>query len=266
MLRLRQLRWLACAELVDLALVADNLTEVRHAAGALVLASAVRPGAIHLVVDGELASGSKTWGPRMMVAALEVLARRPLTAPVVATRESRTLQLPAGAARGLLEENFGILRAALRGLADHLPATLPARIPDLLPEPLGFIERLMILRHQPAFAAASLDALAGLAQTSREVRFPSGTALVEGGQAAQATFVILDGAANGPRGELGPGHAIGALETLAGLPYPATIEARTPLRALETGAPAIFDVLEEQPDLGVAMLAGFAAALAGARG
>jgi CRP-like cAMP-binding protein len=262
---LRQLRWLACAELADLVLVAGNLIEARHAAGALVLAPAVYPGALHLVVDGELAAGTQTWGPRSVVAAVEVLARRPLDAPVIATRESRTLQLPAGDARDILEENFGLLRAALRGLADRLPAVPAACIPLPLPDPLGFVERVMILRGQLMFAGARLDALAGLAHGSHEVRFRPGMALATGGEPALASFVILDGVASGPRGELGPGDAIGVLETLAELPYPETIDARTSLRALETGAPAIFDVLEDHPDLGVAMLAGLASALAGAR-
>jgi len=261
---LRSLRWLACTELADLVLVADNLTEVRHASGALVLASEAHPGALHLVVDGELASGAHTWGPRSLVAALEVLARRPMIAPVIATCETRTLQLHAGDAREILEENFGILRAALRGLADRIPPIPAAHLPVSLPDPLGFVERLTILRRQLIFGGARLDALAGLAHASQEVRIARGMALVIGGRPAHASFVILDGVANGPRGALGPGHAIGALETLAELPYPATIDARTPLRALETGAAAIFDVLEDYPDLGVAMLAGFATMLAGA--
>lgn len=262
---LRQLRWLACAEVADLVLVAGNLMEARHPAGAIVLAPAIHPGTLHLVVDGELAAGTRTWGPRTVVAALEVFARRPLSAAVIATCETRTLQLPAGDAREILEENFGILRAALRGLADGLPVVPAARIPVPLSDPLGFVERLMILRHQLMFAGARLDALAGLAHGSHEVRFLPGMALAISGEPALASLVILDGVANGPRGELGPGHAIGTLETLAELPYPETIDARTPLRALETGAPAIFDVLEDHPDLGVAMLAGFAGALAAAR-
>ena len=261
---LRSLRWLACTEIADLVLVADNLSEVRHAAGALVLAAEVHPGALHLVVDGELASGARTWGPRSLVAALEVFARRPMLATVIATRETRTLQLPAGDAREILEENFGILRAALRVLAAGMPPLPAVHLPASLPDPLGFVERLTILRRQLIFAEARLDALAGLAHASQEVRIARGGALATEGEPALASFVILDGVANGPRGALGPGHAIGALETLAELPHSATIDARTPLRALETGAAAIFDVLEDYPDLGVTMLAGFATMLAGA--
>jgi CRP-like cAMP-binding protein len=64
---------------------------------------------------------------------------------------------------------------------------------------------------------------------------------------------------------LGPGHTIGALETLAERPYRATIDAATPVRALESSANAIFDVLEDHTDLGMAMLASFAATLSAAR-
>jgi CRP-like cAMP-binding protein len=263
---LRQFPWLGEAELPEVAMLAENLTEVRFAAGAVVAPAHARPPAVHFVVEGELANATRTWGPRTIVGALEVLAKRPLVQEVVAVRESRTLQLAETDVAEILEENFGVLRAALRGLAHGMPRTLARVIaPPPLADPLGFVDRLMLLRTQPAYGGARLDALAALAHASAEVRFAPGTQIVRLGEPAVASFVIIEGWLAGPDGDLGPGHAIAALETLADLPHPATLESRTAVRALESSAGAIFDVLEDHSDLGIAMLAGFAGALADLR-
>ncbi|MBV8757087.1 MAG: cyclic nucleotide-binding domain-containing protein [Deltaproteobacteria bacterium] len=259
---LRHIPWLADADLADLTLLAENLTELRHARGALVLPAGVRPPALHIVVEGELAAGAMTWAPHGIVGGVEVLARRPLRAAVIATRASRTLQLLSGDARELLEENIQLLRAALRALAGRVSEAPPPTVPSALGNPLGFVDRLLLLRDQSAYTGARLDALARLAHASREVQFPAGTPIVRAGEAARGSFVIVDGSAIGPQGELGPGHTIGALETLAEVPHPATITSRTPVRALETCAGTMFDVIEDHSDLGMAMLASFATTLA----
>jgi CRP-like cAMP-binding protein len=247
-------------------MLAENLSEARFTAGAIVATAHVRPPALHFVVEGELANASRTWGPRSVVGALEVLAKRPVVEEIVAVRETRTLQLAESDVAEILEENFGVLRAALRSLAHGMPRTHAQPVaPPPLGDPLGFVDRLILLRAQPTYRGARLDALAALAQASTELHLPPGTQIVRLGRPAESSFVIIDGIVTGPDGDLGPGTTIGALETLAELPYPATLEARTPVRALESSATAIFDVLEDHSDLGMAMLASFAGTLADLR-
>lgn len=263
---LRQFPWLHEAELREVTMLAENLTEVRFAPGAIVAPAQVRPPALHFVIEGELANATRTWGPRRIVGALEILAKRPIVEEVVAVRESRTLQLAEPDVGEILEENFGVLRAALRGLADGMPRTHARPVaPPPLGDPLGFVDRLILLRAQPTYRGARLDALAALAHASNEVRFAPGTQIVRFGEPAMSSFVVIEGALTGPDGDLGPGHAFGALETLADLPHPATLESRTAVRALESSAGAIFDVLEDHSDLGIAMLASFAGTLADLR-
>jgi CRP-like cAMP-binding protein len=214
------------------------------------------------VIEGELANATRTWGPRTVVGALEILAKRPIVEEVVAMRESRTLQLAEPDVGEILEENFGVLRAALRGLAHGMPRTHARAVaPPPLGDPLGFVDRLILLRAQPTYSGARLDALAALAHASSEERYAPGTQIVRSGEPAMSAFVIVEGFLDGPDGELGPGHAFGALETLADLPHPATLESRTMVRALESSAGAMFDVLEDHTDLGIAMLASVAADL-----
>jgi CRP-like cAMP-binding protein len=261
---LRHVRWLATAELPDLALLAENLTEVHFVAGQIVAPAGVAPGALHFIIDGEIGFDGRRWGPGAVVGGLEVLARRPLALALLATQNTRTLELPSADLFDILDDNFAILRAALRGLADLMPPPPPLVLPAL-GEPLGFVERLTLLRDQPTFRGAGLDALADLAHASQEVWFAANSAVVRQGDPAASAFVIVEGSLLGPDGMLGPGHTIGALETLAERPYRATLDAATPVRALESSANAIFDVLEDHTDLGMAMLASFAATLSAAR-
>jgi len=258
---LRHVRWLTAADLPDLALLAENLTEVHFAAGEIVAAAGVAPCALHFILDGEVGIDGRRWGPGSVVGALEVFARRPLTNSLLAIQDTRTLQLTSNDLFEILEDNFAILRAALRGFADGMPPPPPLISLPVLGDPLGFVERLTLLRDQPTFVGARLDALAELAHASQEVRFAAGSAVVRLGDPAISSFMIVEGTLIGPHGDIGPGHTIGALETLAERPYRATIEARTPVRALESSANAIFDVIEDHPDLGMAMLASFASTI-----
>jgi CRP-like cAMP-binding protein len=257
---LRHVRWLAATELTDLALLAENLSEVHFAAGQIVAPAGVAPCALHFILDGEVGFDGRRWGPGGVVGGLEVLARRPLAHALLATQDARTLQLASADLFEILDDNFAMLRAALRGLADGMPPPPPLAV-SALGDPLGFVERLTLLRDQPTFRGARLDALAELAHASQEVRFAATSAVVRDGEPAVSAFLIVEGTLVGPEGALGPGHTLGALELLAERPYRATIEATTPVRALETSANALFDVLEDHTDLGMAMLASFATTL-----
>ena len=285
-LALRKFPMFANAELGDLALLAENLAEASYPKGSVIALAGARPPALHLVLDGEIASipragrspsrstsgtGRETWGPLDVFGALEVLARRELAAPAVAARETRTLQLFSTDLTEVLEESFGVLRATLRVLAARVwqtaPPVLHADGDVPASDPLGLVDRLILLRRQPPFAGARLDAVAMLSHASDEVRFAAGDTIVRAGEAATTAYVVVEGSlrATDERGvehALGPGDAIGALETLAELPHAETIDALTPVRALASGATAIFDVLEDHTDLGLAMIASFARELA----
>ena len=266
------------AELAELVMLADNLGEATYVAGEIVAPAGVRLAAVHLVLEGAIAThapAQATWGPRHVFGALEVLARRELVTPAFAVGETHTLQLYSADVTEVLEENLGVLRATLRALAAGVatqaaPADPPP--PLGLPEnvPLGFVDRLLLLRRQPAFAGARLDALASLAHESEEVRFPAGTTLARAGEIATVAYVIVDGSvrARDDRGATrayGPGDAIAPLEALAELRHERTLEADTPVRALQCTAAAIFDVIEDHTDLGLAMIRTFASRLADAR-
>lgn len=270
-LALRQFPILRDAELGELALFAENVAEVTLSAGTVVATAGSRLDALHLVLDGEIAAvgaQNRAWRPRQVFGALEVLADRGISAHTVTTTETTTLQLLAPDVTEILEDSFGVMRAALRGLA-ALARTRLTRDRQVTPpavRSLGLVERLLVLRQQAAFSGAPLESLAALAHASEEVALPAGTLMTQVGETGTSSYVIIDGASHashvsGAARALGPGDEIGSLEILGRLPYDETIEVVEPLRALKIEAPRLFDVIEDHTDFGRAILAALAGQL-----
>ena len=273
LLHLRRFPLFGGAELGPLAVLAENVAESWYPAGA-VIAPPGRVEAIHLVLSGGIETGPARVGAREAFGWLDVLARRPLAAPAVAAGETRTLRLAASDLGELLEDNFGLLAVALRELAGRTlasrarsgPPHRPTPAAPPLPGPLGLVERMIVLRQRRPFTSARLDALAILAYESQETAWPAGHVVSRQGEPVRAAYFILDGElrvapAGAAPAALGPGGMVGVLETLAGERHGATITAVTAVRALEVSSTAIFDVLEDHADLGLAMLETFAGEL-----
>ena len=268
-LTLKQFPILCEAELGELAMFAENVTEAVLPASTIVASAGSRLGALHLVLTGEIATTRgrrQSWGPGQVFGGLEVLANREASATAMTTVPTTTLQLLAPDVMEILDDSFGVMLAALRGLAAAYVAAAPQRpractLPDRPPaDSLGFVERLMLLRQQPAFSAAPLESLVALAHASEEVALPAGTLVTRAGVTASSSCVILQGAssavgASGVPRRLGPGDAIGHLEALAGQPHQETIEVVEPMRVLKIEASRVFDIIEDHTDFGRAILA-----------
>lgn len=270
-LTLRQFPVLCDAELGELALFAENVAEVTLPAGTAVATAGSQLTALHLVLDGEItAVGAQrgAWRSGQVFGALEVLAGRGISVDAVTTMETTTLQLLAPDVTEILEDSFGVMRAALRGLAAQARMR-PARGRRMTPpvaRSLGLVERLLVLRQQTAFSGAPLESLVALAHTSEEVALSAGTVMTQAGDAGTSSYVIIDGASrarhvSGAARVLGAGDAVGHLELLGRLPYDETIEVIEPLRALKIEAPILFDVIEDHADFGRAILAALAGQL-----
>ena len=274
MLTLRQYPGFADAELSDLATIAQNVVERTFVAGAVVAVPHQRVAAMYMVLEGKLAAvGTRhEWGPRQLYGALEAIAGRAPVDRVVAVTPTRTLQLATGAFAEILEDNYSVLASVRRTLArrllvlDTAPITRSRALvePALAPSgPLGMVDRLLVLRGQLPFARNHLQALSTLAQASEELHFPARAPIVRAGDDPDGCVVILDGVARVRRVD-GPavataGSAIGALETLAELPYVSAVDAVTAVRALRVPSAALFDVMEDHTDFAI----GIASKLAG---
>lgn len=271
LLELGRFPLLGGAELAELATLAENVVERSYASGATI-AAPERPDAVHLILSGQIDAGPERFGAREAFGWLEVLAGRPLAARAVAVGETRTLRLAASDLGEILEDHSGLLSIALRELATRTlaagrlgPAVRHAAAPPIA-DPLGLVERMIVLRQRSPFTSARLEALAILAYESKETLWRAGELVTRCGDPARAAYFILGGdlrATSADHGTilLGQGGVIGVLESLAGLRHRHAITAETPVRALEIASTAIFDVLEDHPELGLAMLATFAGEL-----
>lgn len=263
LLTLRQVPGLADAALTELATVERNVREQRFARGAIVARPGTRLSAIHLVVEGRLASsdGMQLWGPKQLFGAFEVIAGRVAATEIRAEVPTRTLQLSAHDYLELLEDNHGLLASARRLLARRLLATghdgLPAR-PEIIdargPGSLGVVERMFVLRRHAPLAHGRIQAVSALAQAADEVRFPAHARLVEDGDAVSHLIVVLDGALRTSRGVLA-GGSIGALEILGEVVHDGPVDTLTPVHALRVPAAALFDVMEDHTDFALAIVA-----------
>jgi CRP-like cAMP-binding protein len=258
-LELRQFAMFERADLAELAVLAENVVERTFEATDLV-AGVDRLESLNLVMHGELGYGATQIRPRQVHGALEVAAGRSARMPTIARSRTRTLELAASDYLEILEDNFGLLHAVIRDLAARVlllgieprpHATIPSGT-------FGFVERMIVLRQLLPFVAGRLEPLAILAHAAVERRWPSGT-LVRSDH--DATLVVLEGSLRCGNKVIGVGHAVGALEVLAGVPNVATLEAITPIRALEIPAAAILDVLEDHTDFALAIMQALARAV-----
>lgn len=271
LMALRQYPGFADADLSELAVLAENVVEEDFAAGAIVT-RAGRVPSLHLVIEGRIQMGANSWGPRDLVGALEAMAGRHTTEPMVATADTRTLQLGAADFADILEDSFGLLTNVRRAMARsvlaarrHRNAFPPSR-PQLATAtigPLGLVDKLLVLRHQLPFASGRIHALAALAEATREVSWPVGAVITHTGDPATGSYLILEGAVRmrGLDRVAGPGDAIGALEMLGEVAHRESTEALTPVRALESPAVAVLDLTEDHTDLALAMVAALASEL-----
>ena len=266
-LTLRQFPGFDEADLSELAIVAENVVEQAFEAGEQVIAAGGAP-ALHLVIEGKLVGQTSrhTWSQHEVLNAIESMARRRAREPVVAEVPTRTLRLSAKDFAEILEDNFGFLSNVRRALARRLLAVTaaPAVTPiveevNALPETLGMVDRLIMLRTLMPFAKGRIEALAALAQAAEEIRIPANAQICLAGELATSVLILLEGSASCARSGaspliVGPGHAIGALETLGEVPFTATIRTLAAVRALRCPGAALFDVLEDHTDLALGMI------------
>jgi CRP-like cAMP-binding protein len=269
MLQLHRFSLFSGAELGELATVADNLVETVMPPGAVIVEAGARVPAMHMVLDGRIEAGGRTWGPREVFGELEVLAKRRHATTAVTAVKTRTLQLLSPDVSELLEDNFGLLLAELRGLARRFVDMRAGAMRRVVALPrtatFGLVERLIILRQQIPFAQSHLQALAMIAHASEEVLFQPSVVLARAGESATEALVLLDGqvvaSSSGVPVVIGPGTVVGDLEMLGGLAHTHTLESVTPVRALRTSEAALYDALEDHTDFGLAIITSFANAL-----
>lgn len=277
LLFMRQFPGFADAEVSELAVFAENATERRYPAGAVIGGPDQAP-AILMVVDGRLETrdARRTWHPRQGLGALEAIAGRRALEPVIAAVPTRTLEVAADDFRELLADNHSVLSGARTLLATRLleggrhascPAATGGPAAGGTSSSLDPLQRLQLLRRCVPLPGTFVQALAALARASNVELLEAGTAVQRRGERAEAMSILVDGAVrvtDPPRADAAttmPGHAFGQLETLAARAYASTVIAETATRVLRVPAVALTDIMEDHTDFALALMALMASAV-----
>lgn len=255
---LRQFAMLEGAALDEIATLAHNVVETELEPGTIVANAGVRVADVHFVLDGELGTSdrSRSWSHHELCGAACVVADCPAPQTIVAHTRTRTLRLAADDLHDVLEDNFGVLMAALRSVARELlvrERRLPvSQLSAALPG--GLVERLLALRRQAPFAQAHPRPLAALARSARDITWPANETVAKQGSPAEEAFIVMAGTVRADAMTVADGESIGLLEMLAERPHEHTYETQTPTRAISVTNADLFDVLEDHGDLGLDML------------
>jgi CRP-like cAMP-binding protein len=271
-------RWFGSAgpSTASLAALAAQLDAVRIPQGTRREHGGWPDGVIYFVVEGELLAEREgkpfgRFGARSVLGGLGAFAREPQSMSFTAVQDTVALRLHATDMLEVFEDHYDLLQAGIEGLArngielrrrlqPHAGYDAPAqRDPDEpLVEPLGLIERMLVLRASLA-VQTHIDELAELGRAAQEVHYRKGSPLWFEGERATHLLVVVRGkvqaeTSGGLSFQFGPGDLVGALDTLAGVPRWFDARAESNVIALALERDALLDLIEDQAELGFDIL------------
>ena len=267
-LALRRLSGLEALDPELLTTLASRTELRRHRAGeALAPAENPRP-ALHLVLEGRVCGDGA--GKDGVGAGGLVGDRTELGGPVRAVEDSLTLALPVEDLTELCEEHFGLLLALMRVIARVALGKRSAYAEpgddggcaSFLSEELDLGGRIAFLSASPTFRGVRVHTLGQLAQDAKQLDLPEGQRLWSVGDLPGAIVVVVEGSLHcrSESGEfgIGPGALAGLAEAIAASPRWYDAEAEGPVRGLRLEVSALFDAMEDDPELAVDVLAALA--------
>jgi CRP-like cAMP-binding protein len=266
--------------------VIDRMTSVVEEedvpAGKRLFAEGEPPESIFFIRDGRLRlerDGATPWvfEGRTAIGVFDALLDRPHARTAIAETDLHLLKLRVDNWLELLEDSFGLARAALRnsvitvaGLEarrwatqDAPHGTVVARVPPVLGT-LAFVERLAVLADVTMIRGAGIQVLVELADMMEEVTFEPGATIFERGNRRGEALLVLQGEAEGNRLDpalrvvFGPGSVVGGVASLGEPMLAWEARATTRVRALSMKLEDYFDLMEEHFDLVRSALSGMA--------
>jgi CRP-like cAMP-binding protein len=288
LLALRGLPLLAALPAAELALVARLSRERDLQPGETLAVEGDSVQAVQLIVSGQVTL-ARDGRPVPGAGVLETVGLLPLAAGLphpftaVAADAVHALEIDAELVAEVLEDDFGLFARVLQlGAVAALAATARATRRDPAAEagrpgaqrttiagspgkalaPLDAAERLLVLRGNTWFRTVPLDSLAALAKRLELVQLRPDAELTAP-RGPGDLLLLVAGRASTAAGELGPGAALGVLEGLADASSPIALRALTPVQLLRGSASDLFDVLEDHPAMGRALLAEMVRVIAG---
>jgi CRP-like cAMP-binding protein len=261
----------------DLGLVADQARVRAFRRGEHLHRSGERILAVHVVVEGRvhLWRAGRDLGyasPGTGVGGLGFLARDDSGIDAVAETDVVVLELDAETLLEVIEDRASILRVLLHEMSRRLidlwhqaPEACQAAQTQMAAPGFGrsllLVERMLFLRTALPFIRSSASALADLARVLVELSFEPGTLLWHRGDAARQVLLLVNGRVSCSAPIEGfclappAGFPLGGLEAVAGALrwYDATCE--TPVTVLSGDVEVLFDLFEDNPDVGLEYVA-----------
>ncbi len=274
-LALRALHWASALDDEGLVLLGEHARNRSFRKGEALLEPGRPVESIFIVEQGEVtvtvANTVLTQvTPGRVAGVTSMLARDPRGASVVADEDCRALEIPAEAVFAAYEENFSVLRNALRLMCrgtlqrrDRLPSP-----PDPDNPPLGtfrdgeltLVDRVQAARQAPLFATANLDAVFDIVRSTVERRIDAGDYVWNVDDPSSFWVRVEYGRVkcSNPDGRtvrVGAGYVLGTLDCWADLPRSYDAHAETDLIVHQTDIAAMLNVLETHHDMAMELLA-----------
>jgi CRP-like cAMP-binding protein len=257
-------------------LLGEAMHEVFFDAGAVLYEEGSAADDLYFIVKGTVAlrrDGEPDWvfGPNSVVGIIDADLDRPHARKAVALTDIEALALRTEDRLEVLEDNFEQTRALIlftaarvHDLAIQLPAEdadeLPDPGPELGPEPLPLVERVLLLHDTIAFKRAGIQAVVSLAPVADEFRIAAGDTLFRAGEVTGVFFVVAKGTIElehehtRRRYRFGPGSIAGGSAAFGDVERLYTARARRDSVLLRLREEAFFDVMEDHFDLARSVL------------
>lgn len=271
-LRLRMVPVFRTMPAATLAALAGSLRPRTFERGEALLREGEPPRSFFLVSEGVVRMERK--GRRIGtvrapggVGFLPLLARDAGATRAVAQSFVDAYEVPGEALEEIFEDDFSVLLATMRWIADRLlvemkSAPAPPFVPPDPPWPappedreLGLVERIYLLRQTRAYGRANVNSLARIARRMKEERHAPGAIIWSPGDPSDSTCFVVAGmgrllSEEGQKVQIvGPGYVVGGTESLLGVPRWNAFVADEPVLLLRGQREAMIDTWEDDREL-----------------
>ena len=207
---------------------------------------------------------------------LDFMMGKPHDRTAISRGRTRVLEIDAVVYLEYLQDNVEIIQNILSRLSGVLFEDMVVGSPDQLASPpdptpaeierildtgtFALVDRLLLLARVPAFANASVQALANLAQNARVQRFVAGDVISSAGAPADRLSVLVRGSvelsrAGGPPVSRHPIDLVCDVAELSAVPRSVTARAATAAVVLQIDREELLDRIDEHYELARSLLA-----------
>jgi CRP-like cAMP-binding protein len=257
-------------------LLGESMREVFFDAGAVLYEEGSAADDLYFIMQGTVALRREgmpdlVFGPNSVVGIIDADLDRPHARRAVALTDVEALALRAEDRLEVLEDNFEQTRALILFTAERVHELVlgsaaedsdksPEPGPELGPEPLPLVERVLLLHDTAAFKRAGIQALVSLSPVADEFRIRSGDTLFRAGEITGVFFVVARGSIElehentKRRRRFGPGSIVGGSAAFGDVERLYTARALCDSVLLRLREEAFFDVMEDHFDLARSVL------------